>query len=346
MDFTDSPQGFALKVHPASHEELQVPSSFPPGTEIHPLAPWDMPEFSKRDLTTEGSFMEECLEEQLRRYQELPHRLEEDAIDRELEQLYLSHLSRIRAEELGGRGDWAEEGSENPDSPAPSLIALRQSVLTDRDLIVNWAGPERALNSSLAEEITLHYAKQRDDDSRDSEEEGLAPGYATLAPPELAGQGRESPPVLLEGCFLNRLEDGSAQQTAVKDADAFVGLRAVLPNVLRPTVQDATVMPLLVPARTPTPFPNHPPDLLPSPVGAHGQSKAQGFLIGQGSLWLGEGNNALRARGAHPNSHSELERILTRSLQFLGLFVFLPVVFSSCMPLVAVTLYLLLDWFS
>lgn len=346
MDFTDSPQTFALKVHPSSHEELQVPCSFPPGAETHPLAPWDMPEFSKRDLTTEGSFMEECLEEQLRRYQELPHRLEEDAIDRELEQLYLSHLSRLRAEELGGRGDWAEEGSGNPDSPAPSLIALRQSVLTDRDLIVNWAGPERALNSSLAEEITLHYAKQRGDDSRDSEEEGLAPGYATLAPPELAGQGRESPPVLLEGCFLNHLEEGSVRQSPVKDADAFLSLRAVLPNVLRPTVQDATVVPLVVPARTPTPFLNHPPDLLSSPVGAHGQSKAQGFLIGQGSLWLGEGNNVLKAREAHPNSHHELERILTRSLRFLGLFVFLPVVFNSCMPLVAVTLYLLLDWFS
>ncbi|XP_060109229.1 protein phosphatase 1 regulatory subunit 3F [Heteronotia binoei] len=344
VDFTDSPQLLALKVPPASHEELQVPCIFPPGAETHPLAPWDMPEFSKRDLTTEGSFMEECLEEQLRRYQELPHRLEEDAIDRELEQLYLSHLSRLRAEELGGRGDWAEEGSENPDSPAPSLIGLRQSVLTDRDLIVNWTGPERALNSSLAEEITLHYAKQRGDDFRNSEEEGLAPEYATLAQP---GQGRESPPVLLEGCFLNHLEEGSVQQSPVKDPDdTFVSLRAVLPNVLRPTAQDAAVMPLVVPARTPTPFPNHPPELLSSPVGAHGQSKSQGFLIGQGSLWLSEGNNVLKARETHPNSHSELERILTRSLRFLGLFVFLPVVFSSYMPLVAVTLYLLLDRFS
>nr|XP_056706392.1 protein phosphatase 1 regulatory subunit 3F [Euleptes europaea] len=346
VDFTDSPQRLAMKVHPASREELQVPGGLSLGNDAHPSAPWDLSEFGKRDFTTEGSFMEECSDEQLRRYQELPHRLEEDAIDRELEQLYLSHLSRLRAEELGERGGWSEEGLENPDSPAPSLIALRQSVLTDRDLIVNWAGPERALNSSLAEEITLHYAKQRGDDSRDSEEEGFAPRYTTLAPPELAGQGRESPPVLLEGCFLNHLEEGSVQPSPTKDSDAFVSLRGVLPNVLRPMVQDATVMPLVVPARTLTPFPNRPPDLLSSPLGAHGQSKTQGFLIGQGSLWLGEGNNVVKAHETHSNSHSELERILTRSLRFLGLFVFLPVVFSSCMPLVAVTLYLLLDWFS
>ncbi|XP_054859255.1 protein phosphatase 1 regulatory subunit 3F [Eublepharis macularius] len=346
VNFTDSPHSLALKVHPASHEELKVPWGLALGTETHPLGQWDVPEFNKCDLTTEGSFLEECMEEQLRKYQEMPHRLEEDAIDRELEQLYLSHLSRLRAEELGGRGDWAEDCSESPNNPAPSLLTLRQSVLSDRDLIVNWAGPERALNSSLAEEITLHYARQRGDDCRDSEEEGSAPGYATLAPPELVGPGRESPPVLLEGCFLNHLEEGSARRSPAKDADSFVSLRAVLPNVLRPAVQEATVMPLVVPARTLTPLPKLPTDLLSSPLGAPGQSKTRGFWIGQGSLWLGEGNHIHKAHETHPNSHSELERILTRSLRFFSLFVFLPVVFSSCMPLVAVTLYFLLDWFS
>lgn len=345
MDFIDSPEALALKVHSASHEELKVPWSLVLGTDIHPLGQLEVPEFSRCDLTTEGSFMEECMEEQLRRYQELPNHLEEDAIDRELEQLYLSHLSRLRAEELGGRGDWAEEGSANPNSPAPSLIALRQSVLTDRDLIVNWTGPERALNSSLAEEITLHYAKQRDDDSRDSEEEGFTPGCATLAPPEVVGPGRESPPVLLEGCFLNHLEEGNAQQSPTKDSDSIVSLRVVSPNTLRPTAQEAIVIPLVVPARTLVPLPKWPTDLPSSPLGAQRQSKSKGFLIGQGSLWLGEGLHVHKSPETDSSSH-ELEKILMRSLRILSLFVFLPVVFSSCMPIVAITIYLLLDWFS
>uniref|UniRef100_A0A8D2J9N0 Protein phosphatase 1 regulatory subunit 3F n=1 Tax=Varanus komodoensis TaxID=61221 RepID=A0A8D2J9N0_VARKO len=346
IDFTDSPQAFTFKVHPTCHEELKVPWGLVLGSETHPLGQWDFPDFGRCDLTTEGSFMEECREEQLRRYQELPYRLEEDGIDRELEQLYLSHLSRLRAEELGGRGEWAEEGSGNPSSPAPSLIALRQSVLTDRDLIVNWTGPERALNSSLAEEITLHYAKQRGDDARDSEEEGFTPGYATLTPPELVGPGRESPPVLLEGCFRNHLEEGSIQQSPAKDSESLVSLRVVSPNTLWPPAQDAMVMPLVVPARTLVPLPKWPTDLPSSPLAAHGQNKSQGFLIGQGSLWLGEGLHVHKPAETNPSSHGELEKILTRSLRFLSLFVFLPVVFSSCMPLVAVTLYLLLDWFS
>ncbi|XP_062975215.1 protein phosphatase 1 regulatory subunit 3F [Elgaria multicarinata webbii] len=348
VDFTDSLQAPAFKVHPTCHEELKVPWGLVLGTEKHPVGQWDFPEFSKCDLTTEGSFMEECKEEQFRRYQELPYRLEEDAIDRELEQLYLSHLSRLRAEELGGRGEWAEEGSGNPSSPAPSLIALRQSVLTDRDLIVNWTGPERALNSSLAEEITLHYAKQRGDDSRDSEEEGFTLGCATRAPPELVGPGRDSPPVLLEGRFRNHLEEGSVQQSPAKDSDSLVSLRVVSPNTLWPATQEAMVMPLVVPARTLVPLPKRPTDLPSSPLGAHGQSKSQSqsFLIGQGSLWLGEGLHAHKPTEANPSNQGELEKILTRSLRFLSLFVFLPVVFSSCMPLVAITLYLLLDWFS
>lgn len=315
------------------------------GTETHPLGQWDAPEFSKCDLTTEGSFMEECMEEQLRRYQELPHRLEEDAIDRELEQLYLSHLSRLRAEELGGRGEWSEESSGSNTSPVPSLIALRQSVLTDRDLIVNWTGPERALNSSLAKEITLYYAKQRGDDSRDSEEEGIMAGYATQGPPEVVGPGRDSPPVLLEGCFLNHLEEGNVQQSPMKDSDSFP-LRVVAPNTLRPVIPEAMVMPLVVPARTLVPLPKWPTDLPSSPLDAHGQGKCQGFLIGHGSLWLGEGLHVHKPSETNPVPHNELEKILTRSLRFLSLFVFLPVVFNSCMPLVAVTLYLLLDWFS
>ncbi|XP_013920394.1 PREDICTED: protein phosphatase 1 regulatory subunit 3F-like [Thamnophis sirtalis] len=345
VDFTDSPQGHAIRVHTTSHEELKVPLAFMLGPEPHSLGQWDAAsEFSRGDLTTEGSFMEECMEEQLRRYQELPHRLEEDAIDRELEQLYLSHLSRLRAEELGGRGEWSEESSGNNASPVPSLIALRQSVLTDRDLIVNWTGPERALNSSLANEITLYYAKQRGDDSRDSEEEGIMAGYATQGPPEVVGTGRDSPPVLLEGCFLNHLEEGNVQQSPMEDSDS--SLRVVAPNTLRPVIPEAMVMPLVVPARTLAPLPKRPTDLPSSPLDAPGQGKSQGFLIGPGSLWLGEGLCVHKPPENSPAPHNELEKILTRSLRFLSLFVFLPMVFNSCMPLVAVTLYLLLDWFS
>ncbi|KAJ7317451.1 hypothetical protein JRQ81_003613 [Phrynocephalus forsythii] len=347
LDFIDSSQTLAFKDHPSSHEELKVPWGLMLGTETHSMEQLEVPEFSKCDLTTEGSFMEDCMEDQLRRYQELPYRLEDDAIDRELEQLYLSHLSRLRAEELGGRGEWAEEDMSKSSSPTLSLIALRQSVLTDRDLIVNWTGPERALNSSLAEEITLHYAKQRGDDSKDSEEEGFTPGYASLAPPELMGPGRESPPVLLEGCFLNHLEEGSVQQNPAEGSDSLVSLKVVSPSTLRPATQEAMVMPLVVPARTFVPLPKRPTNIPSSPlVGADAQSKHQGFLIGQGSLWLGEGLHTHKPSQTSPSSHRELEKILTRSLRFLGLFVFLPVMFSSCMPLVAVTLYLLLDWFS
>ncbi|XP_039365831.1 protein phosphatase 1 regulatory subunit 3F [Mauremys reevesii] len=100
-------------------------------------------------------------------------RAEEEAVDSELEQLYLSHLSRLRAEELGGAGE-RPGGTEASGSPPAWLPALRLSVLSDRDLVVGWAGPERALNSSLAQEISLRYG----------------------SPP--AGPGRDSPPALLE----------------------------------------------------------------------------------------------------------------------------------------------------
>uniref|UniRef100_A0A8C3H9D6 Uncharacterized protein n=1 Tax=Chrysemys picta bellii TaxID=8478 RepID=A0A8C3H9D6_CHRPI len=106
-------------------------------------------------------------------------RAEEEAVDSELEQLYLSHLSRLRAEELGGAGG-RPGGTEAAGSPPAWLPALRLSVLSDRDLVVGWAGPERALNSSLAQEITLRYASPA----------------ARLSPP--ACPGRDSPPALLE----------------------------------------------------------------------------------------------------------------------------------------------------
>ncbi|KAM9112935.1 protein phosphatase 1 regulatory subunit 3F [Pangshura tecta] len=147
----------------------QVPETEPPARELPvPLADSAQPPEAGA-LGPGASFSAAGLVEQAGLW-----RAEEEAVDSELEQLYLSHLSRLRAEELGGAGERLG-GPEASGSPPAWLPALRLSVLSDRDLVVGWAGPERALNSSLAQEITLRYA----------------------SPP--AGPGRDSPPALLEG---------------------------------------------------------------------------------------------------------------------------------------------------
>ncbi|XP_067408531.1 protein phosphatase 1 regulatory subunit 3F [Emydura macquarii macquarii] len=115
---------------------------------------------------------------------------EEEAVDQELEQLYVSHLSRLRAEQLWDAGGQAG-GVEAAGLPPAWLPALRQDVLSDRDLVAHWAGPERALNSSLVQEITLRYASP--------------PG-----PGQGEGVGRDSPPALLEGGLLSRLAASAA----------------------------------------------------------------------------------------------------------------------------------------
>ncbi|XP_053870906.1 protein phosphatase 1 regulatory subunit 3F isoform X2 [Malaclemys terrapin pileata] len=160
-----------LPVPPTSLEtelparELPVPLAESPGGGRGPEA---------GSLGPGASFSEAGLAEQAGLW-----RAEEEAVDSELEQLYLSHLSRLRAEELGGAGG-QPGGTEAAGSPPAWLPALRLSVLSDRDLVVGWAGPERALNSSLAQEITLRYASPA----------------ARLSPP--ACPGRDSPPALLE----------------------------------------------------------------------------------------------------------------------------------------------------
>nr|XP_008173965.1 protein phosphatase 1 regulatory subunit 3F [Chrysemys picta bellii] len=160
-----------LQVPPTSLEtelparELLVPLAESPGGGRGPEA---------GSLGPGASFSEAGLAEQAGLW-----RAEEEAVDSELEQLYLSHLSRLRAEELGGAGG-RPGGTEAAGSPPAWLPALRLSVLSDRDLVVGWAGPERALNSSLAQEITLRYASPA----------------ARLSPP--ACPGRDSPPALLE----------------------------------------------------------------------------------------------------------------------------------------------------
>uniref|UniRef100_H0XQC4 Protein phosphatase 1 regulatory subunit 3F n=1 Tax=Otolemur garnettii TaxID=30611 RepID=H0XQC4_OTOGA len=127
--------------------------------------------------------------------------LGEDTIDQELEQLYLSHLSRLRAAvAAGGAGGGGEGPTDGGMSPSHPL-----GILTDRDLILKWPGPERALNSALAEEITLHYARlgrgvELIKDTEDPDEEGEGEEGLSITPSSLEGDSpKESPPEILSG---------------------------------------------------------------------------------------------------------------------------------------------------
>ncbi|XP_063101904.1 protein phosphatase 1 regulatory subunit 3F isoform X2 [Cavia porcellus] len=127
--------------------------------------------------------------------------LGEDTIDQELEQLYLSHLSRLRAAvAAGGAGSGGEDPTNGGMSPSHPL-----GILTDRDLILKWPGPERALNSALAEEITLHYARlgcgvELIKDTEDPDDEGEGEEGVSLIPSSPEGDSpKESPPEILSG---------------------------------------------------------------------------------------------------------------------------------------------------
>lgn len=127
--------------------------------------------------------------------------LGEDTIDQELEQLYLSHLSRLRAAvAAGGVGSGGEGSTDGGVSPSHPL-----GILTDRDLILKWPGPERALNSALAEEITLHYARlgrgvELIKDTEDPDEEGeVEEGLSVIPSSPEGGTPKESPPEILSG---------------------------------------------------------------------------------------------------------------------------------------------------
>ncbi|KAJ1058174.1 hypothetical protein K5549_019620, partial [Capra hircus] len=127
--------------------------------------------------------------------------LGEDTIDQELEQLYLSHLSRLRAAvAAGGAGGGGEGSIDGGVSPSHPL-----GILTDRDLILKWPGPERALNSALAEEITLHYARlgrgvELIKDTEDPDEEGEGEEGLSIIPSSPEGDTpKESPPEILSG---------------------------------------------------------------------------------------------------------------------------------------------------
>ncbi|XP_005085144.1 protein phosphatase 1 regulatory subunit 3F [Mesocricetus auratus] len=123
--------------------------------------------------------------------------LGEDTIDQELEQLYLSHLSRLRAVASGAGGEGSTDGGMSPSHPL--------GALTDRDLILKWPGPERALNSALAEEITLHYARlgcgvELIKDTEDPDEEGEGEEELSITPSSPEGDSpKESPPEIVSG---------------------------------------------------------------------------------------------------------------------------------------------------
>ncbi|XP_062939222.1 protein phosphatase 1 regulatory subunit 3F isoform X2 [Cynocephalus volans] len=127
--------------------------------------------------------------------------LGEDTIDQELEQLYLSHLSRLRAAvAAGGAGCGGEGTTDGGMSPSHPL-----GILTDRDLILKWPGPERALNSALAEEITLHYARlgrgvELIKDTEDPDEDGEGDEGLSITPSSPDRDSpKESPPEILSG---------------------------------------------------------------------------------------------------------------------------------------------------
>ncbi|KAF7480068.1 protein phosphatase 1 regulatory subunit 3F isoform X1 [Marmota monax] len=127
--------------------------------------------------------------------------LGEDTIDQELEQLYLSHLSRLRAAvAAGGAGGGGEGPTDGGMSPSHPL-----GILTDRDLILKWPGPERALNSALAEEITLHYARlgrgvELIKDTEDPDDDGEGEEGLSITPSSPEGDSpKESPPEILSG---------------------------------------------------------------------------------------------------------------------------------------------------
>lgn len=127
--------------------------------------------------------------------------LGEDTFDQELEQLYLSHLSRlwaaVAAGGAGGGGEGSIDGGVSPSHPL--------GILTDRDLILKWPGPEWALNSALAEEITLHYARlgrgvELIKDTEDPDEEGEGEEGLSIIPSSPEGDTpNESPPEILSG---------------------------------------------------------------------------------------------------------------------------------------------------
>ncbi|XP_068964329.1 protein phosphatase 1 regulatory subunit 3F [Petaurus breviceps papuanus] len=253
----------------------------------------------------------------------------EDGVDLELEQLYLAHLSRLRAADVAD-GDSAEGPTAGP----------------DHDLFLKWMGPERALNSSLAEEITMHYAMQsvhgmlellEDTCGGDGEEQGASSG-AEEEEEEESAEGdtlKESPPGIVTGMWLAGqhpgfilVKDGLNQdpeEEEIGGAGCSWPHSWAAPEKLTTEKECGHVS--AIKAQGPSSCFQEESNLLPNSIP---EKKPSG--IGQGGgLW---------------EFPSQLQRAFSQSLCVLGLLVFLPIVWNACMAFMGLAFYLSLAWFS
>uniref|UniRef100_A0A8C3W0X2 Protein phosphatase 1 regulatory subunit 3F n=1 Tax=Catagonus wagneri TaxID=51154 RepID=A0A8C3W0X2_9CETA len=310
--------------------------------------------------------------------------LGEDTIDQELEQLYLSHLSRLRAAVAaggaGGGGEGPADGGSSPSRPP--------GTLTDRDLILKWPGPERALNSALAEEITLHYARlgrgvELIKDTEDPDEEGEGEDGPSVipsspegdspkeSPPEIVsgarsvgasvgdvwlpwaeGSGCASPGVLgTEGQFTGAPEKGTGKDSDSSPANRVTGTPAGMELSTEPPASSARVS-----GKEPAPPGPRGPDVpVPGPLGAEvrpcspagPQASSQG---GEGSGPSLEPPKWSPALAAPAESvcvlPPQLRGPLTQTLGVLAGLVVVPVALNSGMSLLVLALCLSLAWFS
>ncbi|XP_027697030.1 protein phosphatase 1 regulatory subunit 3F [Vombatus ursinus] len=256
----------------------------------------------------------------------------EDAVDLELEQLYLTHLSRLRAAEVAD-GDLGGIPVTDP----------------DQDLFLKWMGPERALNSSLAEEITLHYAMQNVqgvmellEDAKEGgdevEELGVSSGAEEEEEEEESGEGdtlKESPPGIVTGMWLAGqhpgfvlVKDGLSQDPEEEEILRSGSSWSWAAPEKKPADTDKECDQIsAIKAEGLSSCFQERSDLLPN---SNPVQKPSGIAQG-GGLWEFPG---------------QLQKALSQSLCVLGLLVFLPIVWNACMAFVGLAFYLSLAWFS
>ncbi|XP_036596004.1 protein phosphatase 1 regulatory subunit 3F [Trichosurus vulpecula] len=263
----------------------------------------------------------------------------EDAVDLELEQLYLTHLSRLRAAEVAD-GDSGGIPITDP----------------DQDLFLKWMGPERALNSSLAEEITLHYAMQSVqgvmellEDAKEGssssggeveELEASSGAEEEEEEEEESGEGdtlKESPPGIVTGMWLAGqhpgfilVKDGLSQdpeEEEILGSGHSWSYSWAAPEKKPSDTEKECGQISAIKAEGPSSCFQERSDFLPNSIPTQ---KPSGIAQG-GSLW---------------EFPSQLQRALSQSLCVLGLLVFLPIMWNACMAFMGLAFYLSLAWFS